>query len=258
MLNKLPEQYFEVLKAPIVSGRQSPTSLGGNLILAIPLQWLIYYLTYSIASSYTKYPSTDTIQEIHFAASICFSILSLLFCIPAIYKRFEKLQYLLTILVSQMLFTFPALLWALFTIGEGEQATAESLVLFTIIVLTTATLLLGITIFRFLRLLKKGEYHEGSSRGQTRERFETKSYLPVAIVGGLSCVFTIQYFIRNFQMEYFESAILIILPILIFYTMIFVLPEQLVILYCKFRFDRFNVYQSRIKSSKKIGMERKG
>ncbi|MCC5804404.1 hypothetical protein [Rossellomorea vietnamensis] len=253
MLNKLPEHYFEVLKAPI-SGRQSPSSLGGNLILAIPLQWLIYYLTYSIASLYTKYPATEAIQKIHFVAIICLSILSLFFGIPAIYKRFEKLQYLVTILVSQLLFTFPGLFWALFTIGEGEQATADSLMMFTAIVLTTAVLLLGITIFRFLKLLKKGEYQEGSLRGQIRERFETNSYLPIAIVGGIGFVFIIQYFIRNFQIESLESATLIILPLLIFYTMILVLPEQLVILYCKFKFDGFNVFKSSIEPSKKVGI----
>ncbi|MGF2614300.1 ABC transporter ATPase [Rossellomorea vietnamensis] len=258
MLNKLPEHYFEVLKAPIISGRQSPNSFGGNLIASILLQWLIYYITYSIASSYTKYPGTETIKEIHFAATICTSILCLLFGIPAIYKRFEKLQYLVSILVSHMLFTVPGLLWALFTIGQGELATAESLVTFTVIIIVTAVLLLGVTIFRFLRLLKKGEYQEGSTRGQIRERFEAKSYLPIAVVGGLGCVFVIQYFIRNFQMESLESVTLIVLPILIFYGMIFVLPEQLVILYCKFRFDDFNIYQRRVKPPKKVGLERKG
>ncbi|RIW29377.1 ABC transporter ATPase [Bacillus salacetis] len=226
--------------------------------MAIPLHWLLYYITHSTASSYTKYPGTETIKEIHFTATICISILSLLFGIPAIYKRFEKLQYLVSILVSHMLFTVPGLLWPLFTIGQGEIATAESLVTFTVIIFTTAAILLGVTIFRFLRLLKKGEYQEGSARGEIRERFEAKSYFPIAVVGGLIVVFITQYFIRNFQMNSIESITLIILPLLIFYAMIFVLPEQLVILYCKFRFDSFNVYQRSVKPSKKVVLERKG
>ncbi|WP_226677653.1 ABC transporter ATPase [Rossellomorea aquimaris] len=243
MLNTLPETYFELLRVPINSGRQSPPSLGGNLIVAIPLQWLIYCLTYFSAFSGTKYPGTDTLQILHLTATIIISLLSLLFGIPAIYKKYERLQYLISILVSHMLFTVPSLLWALFTIGTGDQATPASLVMLTFIILITAGLFLIITTYRFSRLLHNGAYQDRSWRGAIRGRFETGSYLPIVIAGGLSCVCVTQYFIRHFQMESLESAILIIFPLLIFYIMVFVMPEQIVILYCKFRFERFNVYQ---------------
>lgn len=60
------------------------------------------------------------------------------------------------------------------------------------------------------------------------------------IVGSVGLLFILQYLVRTFGLADIESIVMITLFILLFYTMLFVLPEQLVILYCKYRFDSFN------------------
>lgn len=60
------------------------------------------------------------------------------------------------------------------------------------------------------------------------------------IVGSVGLLFILQYLVRTFGLADIESIVMVTLFILLFYTMLFVLPEQLVILYCKYRFDSFN------------------
>lgn len=57
-------------------------------------------------------------------------------------------------------------------------------------------------------------------------------------------VLIMQYAIRKIQFVSLEDAILTYLPLLICYVSVFVLPEQIVITYCKIRFKAFN-YNSR-------------
>ncbi|MEI3613002.1 hypothetical protein [Pseudogracilibacillus sp. SO30301A] len=45
-LNNLDEQDFAVLRGPFESGRQSPKSLGGTLVLSIFFQVLLFFLIY--------------------------------------------------------------------------------------------------------------------------------------------------------------------------------------------------------------------
>lgn len=73
-----------------------------------------------------------------------------------------------------------------------------------------------------------------------RGRFETSSYVPVASIVGLGIVFTIQYIARTTAIDDINMMILIVIGIALFFVMQFVLPEQLVILYCKYRFKSFN------------------
>ncbi|SIS60365.1 hypothetical protein SAMN05421787_101689 [Virgibacillus pantothenticus] len=53
-------------------------------------------------------------------------------------------------------------------------------------------------------------------------------------------VFVIQHIIRNVIFFDLNLIIIVVVGIGVFYTMLFVLPEQLVILYCKYRFESFN------------------
>lgn len=67
-----------------------------------------------------------------------------------------------------------------------------------------------------------------------------KSYIPVATVAGTGLVFVIQYIARISTLNDLNMIIFIVIGIGLFFTMVFVLPEQLVILYCKIRFQSFN------------------
>jgi len=102
-----------------------------------------------------------------------------------------------------------------------------------------ALLFIAIVIW-FSILLGKGKYRKGSKRDELRAKFETKTYFPAIIIGSTGLVFTIQFVVRTFNLADIEDVMLIFICFTLFYTMIFVLPEQLVILYCKFRFKSFN------------------
>lgn len=239
MLKKLSEEDFVVLRGPLESGRQSPNSLASILLLGIFLQALIFYLTYFVAAKYTVYPNVDSIQTFHFWLTAAFILLSILFGIPAVFKKSQKFQYFLSIIVSQnlsILFYFAAL----FMLGEEEGISGEQLYTFTWITLLIAALLFVATLLRFLVLLNKGHYKKGTRADELRSKFETTSYIPIAIIGGIGLVFLIQYVMKMGTSDLFDTFMFVFLPLAIFYAMIFVLPEQLVMLYCKFRFKSFN------------------
>jgi len=96
------------------------------------------------------------------------------------------------------------------------------------------------TSVRFYILLRNGLYRKGSKKDKLRGRFETKSYIPAAVLGGMGLVFVIQYIARTSAIIDVDIMIVIVIGILLFFVMLFVLPEQLVILYCKYRFKSFN------------------
>ncbi len=240
VLNKLEVDDFAVLKAPLESGRQSPDSLALALLLSVFLQSLMYYLTYYVAAESTIFPYLEQIQTIHFWITAGLIILSVLYAIPAVFKRSQRIQYLLSILTIQNIGTGFCYLIALFLIGEQEEVTVESLLIFTKVTLIIGVLIFMATSIRFYILLMKGQYRAGSKKEAMREKFEMKSYLPAVIIGSTGLVFVIQYVVRTFSWWDLEMMFVAIMFIGVFFTMLFVLPEQLVILYCKFRFKSFN------------------
>ncbi|OIK13883.1 hypothetical protein [Bacillus sp. MUM 13] len=237
-MKKLGYQDFAVLRRPLESGRQSPSSLAANLILAVFLQVIIHLAFYYLADS-TNYPSIHQIRDVHLLATISICVLSILFAIPPVYKRLGAIQYLVSIIVSQNLFCIYPYIGGLILLGRNSQATKDFLANFTTITLEIGLLLFILTFIRFIFLLNKGKYRKGGKKDQLRGTFETDSYLPFVIAGGVGLVFVMQYVIRSTGIEDFGDFFFAMLLFAAFYTMIFVLPEQLVILYCKFRFKSF-------------------
>ncbi len=243
MFANLTVKDFEVLRGPLESGRQSPSALAGALVLSVFLQALLFSLEYFMAGNATVYPYKDEILKVHFWITAGITVLSLIYAIPAVYKRSGKIQYLVTILVAQNLFSVSLFISALFLIaleGEGVSFTAESLLNFTYILLLIGLLIFIATSVRFYILLRNGHYRKGSKKDALRGRFETKSYIPAAILGGIGLVFVIQYIARTSVNTDINGMVVIVIGILLFFVMLFILPEQLVILYCKFRFKSFN------------------
>jgi hypothetical protein len=239
LLNKLSEEDVAVLRGPIESGRQSPRSLGSNLVLAIFLQALLFYLTYYIAAESTIYPNVERIRAVHLWVTAVLILLSIIYAIPAVYKRSERFQYFLTILVSQNLFAVFFYLSSLFLIGEGTGITIDSLLDFTFLTLSIGGVLFIALCIRFYLLLRKGYYRKGSKQDKMRGKLETNSYLPIVIIASVGLFFILQSIVRTFHLADLEMIVLITVPLLLYYGMIFVLPEQLMILYCKFRFNCF-------------------
>lgn len=62
----------------------------------------------------------------------------------------------------------------------------------------------------------------------------------MASIAGLGLVFVIQYMDRNSAIDDINVMVASVLGIGLFFVILFVLPEQLVILYCKYRFKSLN------------------
>lgn len=240
-LNNLDEQDFAVLRGPFESGRQSPKSLGGTLVLSIFFQVLLFFLIYVVISSHTIYPYKEVLFYLHLGITVILVILSVIYAIPSVYMKNQKVQYFIVILVSQNLTGF-FLIGSLFLIGSDLVIiqTDYSLLNITLLIITFGILIFLATFIRFYILLRKGAYRIGSQKEKTRGRFETKSYLPAVIIGSTGMVLIIRYIVNTFHLVDIEALGMTVISILIFYTMLFVLPEQLVIQYCKSRFDSFN------------------
>ncbi|MFB1051948.1 hypothetical protein [Paraliobacillus sp. JSM ZJ581] len=243
MLQKLTEQDFLVLRGPFESKRQSPKSMATVLIFTIPFQTLFLFLE-NFIGKYSIYPLKEDVFSIHLTLSIILMIFSVIFAIPPIYKRYQKLQYLINTLISQNLFGVSVYILALLVLGTVITNDINTLLTFTYI-----TLIFGIVVFittsiRFYVLLRKGKYRKGTSKDHQRRTLESKSLLPVLIPLSIGIVYIIQFLIRNFNLFQFDKLFICILSIVIFYTMLFVLPEQLVLQYCKIRFDSFNYEQN--------------
>ncbi|WP_053218455.1 hypothetical protein [Virgibacillus senegalensis] len=242
MLGKLSEEDFAVLRGPFESRRQSPGNLGAMLILSIILQPILFVLAYVVGADQSIFPNKGQIFTIHLTISILLSGCSVLYAIPSIYRKQQKVQYLVTILVSQNIFTALPFLIALFFIGKERSLSEQSLMFLTESILLFGVLVFLVTCIRFYFLLKKGAYRKGTNKHKVRSNWETgiKSYLPIMTVGTVGILYLVQFLVNLSGFYDIEIKFMITLLILIFFTMLFVLPEQLVILYCKYRFESFN------------------
>ncbi|MFD2654763.1 hypothetical protein [Gracilibacillus thailandensis] len=238
-LDKLKEEDFYVLRGALASGRQSPNNFGGMFTLAIFLQALMVFLAHVVVGYDSQFPYKNNILWVHSTITILIIILSVIFAIPTVYKKMEVFQYFISIIISQNLFGITSFFIAIHILGS-TNASITSLILASILTLILGLLVFVVTSVRFYLLLTKGEYRKGTSRDQTRQKFEAKSFLPHVVIGGLGIVYFIQFITSNVSRIELNSLMIGIIGIILFYGMMFVLPEQLVILYCKKRFKSFN------------------
>src|SRR5699024_4680468 len=118
VFKKLSEEDFVTLRGPFESGRQSPGSLAPILILSIFLQGLMFFLTYAVAADRSNYPYIEIYFIVHLIITIILILFSVIYSIPAVYMKSQKIQYLVTIMVSQNLFGVFFYLSAIFIIGQ--------------------------------------------------------------------------------------------------------------------------------------------
>ncbi|WP_053072425.1 hypothetical protein [Rossellomorea marisflavi] len=240
MLRDVPESHFYVLKGPFESGRQSPAALTPSMIVSVFISWLLYFLTYTLMGGSSAFPAIELVKEAHFYITILLSILCLIASVPSFYKKYQKAQYAISIFAIQFLFGICLYLISMMFIGTQQGVTEGNMKTLLLLTIGVGVLLLAVTVIRFFRLLKNGEYKYGSAKWKSRMNLELKSNVPLAIVIGVSIVLILQYIIRNFNADSLEFYIIALMPLALFYMMLFILPEQLVLLYCKKRFTSFN------------------
>ncbi|MGG3965542.1 ABC transporter ATPase [Heyndrickxia faecalis] len=237
MLKKFNEEDFEVLKGPLESYRQSPQSLGGVLLLGVFLQVLLIYFEYDDCSS-TIFPNAIGIFNIHLWVSSIIIFFTIICAVPFIYQRWQKLQYFISILFSQNFGAVSFAISGLFLLGENPNITTRSLLTFSYIVVITGVLIFLVSSIRFYILLRKGAFRKGTTRDNLRNHIENiiKSHFGVILIICGVLGYMAQFLFKSHS----EDTFMILLVFLIYFTMMFVLPEQLVILYCKYRFKSFN------------------
>ena len=241
---KLKEEDFEVLREPLESGRQSRESLSATLIIGIFLQALMFSLTYFLTGDITTFPNKEEIINTHFWITASLIGLSLLYAIPFVYKRSERIQYLLVIVVSHNMSSIPLLIMSLFLIGlkdEGLTTNEGTLLKIATIILAIGLFLFVATFARFYILLKKGQYRKGSKKEEQRSELATMSFFPrIALICGIGLVLIAKYIFKNSNYYDSNSPLIIVGGMFLFFVMIVILPEQLVILYCKYKYKSFN------------------
>jgi len=245
-LDQLSEEDFYVLRGPLESGRQSPGSLAGNLLLTP-------FLLVIILGIANLFVFLDRIEPAHpVVIAICLIcdligliiiIYSIIYSIKSVYQSRETTQYLLTIIVIQSItfFLYLIMLYFIFDDVQFHHNYAHSqsnAVIFAII-----TFIIGIFVFifasiRFIKLLEQGEFRKGTRRDETRMMLErkVKQFTIYGIVFGTS----VSLIGNQFVGIDLNNSFVVSLGVLIFFVMMFILPEQLVIWYCKHRFKSFN------------------
>ncbi|MBM7541140.1 hypothetical protein JOE23_001385 [Amphibacillus cookii] len=239
MLKKIAEEDFLVLRGPFESGRQSPSSLASAFFGIILIQALFLWLEH-FASEESNFPLYRSVFVNHLWFSIILTVLMIIYMIPSVYMRSQKIQYLLTIIVSQNIGGVSTYILALLVIASTFTSDLNTLMFIIKTTLLGGVLVFVITWIRFMILLKKGHYRKGSTKDQLRQKFETKSLLPFATAVGVPIVLVMVPLLRLVQPGNIEELFFTCLFLFVFYTMLFILPEQIVILYCKYRFDSFN------------------
>lgn len=237
-MRKLSVEDFYVLRKPLETGRQSPASLAGALLLGSGMQLLVWFLTYNVAGRYTYYPNIEEIRNIHLIVTIILIAFSILFSIPIVYKKGERIQYLVSILTTQN-FGASFFLMALFLLGEKEGINENTLISFTIISMFFGALILVSTFIRYILLLYRGHYKRDSASDKRRGNFEKGIHLPIIVTGSIALIYIIQQAVKVFGFADIETLSIMVLFSSISYAIIYVLPEQLIILYCKYRFKSF-------------------
>ncbi|WP_199868493.1 hypothetical protein [Virgibacillus senegalensis] len=245
MLNKFSEEDFLVFRNPLVSGRHSPAGIGGLLLAGVAFQAFFLRLEYFV-KDFSSYPYKENIFIIHFCLSCIIVTLSVLFAVSPVYMRAQRLQYFISILSIQNIGGVSIYILALLALGADVTSASALLLKFTSITLAGGILVFLLTCIRLYFLIQNGKFRKGSSKNKQRTRLEkqTRLYLPIVVIGSTGLVFIMEYIMRNFNVAGIDTIIMVTLMIAIFYTMLFVLPEQLVILYCKYRFDSFNYEQN--------------
>lgn len=241
-MKKLSEEDFAALRGPFESGRQSPSHLGGILLLCVPLHVLVVVLIYYTIGYDTIFPYRDQLFVVHLVITAIISILSIIYGFSRVYIRGQKMQYFISILVSQFMFGISFFLGSLYLLGSNgmwfiKEATLMNI---TFILLVTGILVFTATCVRLYRLLHQGAYRAGSGKDMWRTKFEKKQlFIPALILGTSLSLILVSLNKRVMYIEFDDVYLLLLGPIL-FFVMLFVLPEQLMLLYCKFRFKSFN------------------
>src|SRR5699024_9125224 len=166
-LDKLSEEDFAVLNGPLKSGRQSPESLGGILLLT-PFIVGVFLL---IGNLFVFMDRIEPAHDVVIILILLYDLVGLVVAISAIffaskkvYKSRQAGQYLFVTIISPYLFGILPLAIALYMIFDDVQFNHNftvgntEMVLFIIGILALGVMIFLFAFLRFIKRLEDGKY----------------------------------------------------------------------------------------------------
>lgn len=251
-LDQLTERDFLSFRLSLESGRQSPDNITSILIttsiLSVLLLGLFNFFVFADRID-PPHPVIVNVTLIYDVVGFILIGLAIAFSFKSIYQKRQGFQYLVSILILNLIFGPFFYLIGLYFLSDSTQfhhrmgISASSLIL-----LITVTLLIGLGIFvysyvKMMKLLNQGKFRQGTERYEKQkstEKNEPKTYkgTVTALLSGTlgNGIFVINYFEQN-PTE--DIVLFIMVGVAAIYTLMLLLPRQLVIFYCKSRFKSF-------------------
>jgi len=251
-LDKLSEEDFAVLKGPLESGRQSPESLAGNLLIApflIGVLLLIANMFVFVDRIEPAHPVVIILCLLYDGMALILILLSLQFGVKKVYKNRQSTQYLIVILLSQFMFGGSGYWIGMYMIFDSQQFHHSiavgnlKLVIFIISSLVVGVILFIFSFIRFLKKLEEGKFRKNTKRDKIRSQLEenTMNFEKFAIVFGVSFTLIITSLFTMLGVHDIEVLFVASIGVTLFYVMQFILPEQIVIWYCIRRFKSYRL-----------------
>lgn len=249
-LNKLSEIDFGVLNGPLKSGRQSPESLGGTLLL-VPFLVGVFLL---IGNFFVFMDRIEPAHDVVIILCILFdivglvvSILAVSFAFKKVYKSRQAEQYLVVTLISLYIFGILPLVIALYMIFDDVQFNHNfsigntKMVLFIIGILVLGVMVFLFAFLRFIKRLEDGKYRRENKSDTNEGYLEGRSlnFKKISITVGIAFILVAIILLTVLHVTDVETLFMSSLSIMLFYSMLFILPKQIVIWYCIKRFKSF-------------------
>lgn len=232
------ETYFDHIYNA-AAGRLRPDGISG-FFLATFLVGLISTVVSALAVKHSFITVEPYIQSlVDFAQSflIFHLIVTVLFFINRLAFKFQKIQaLLLSIFGLKLSLDFYLPFYAI-----GAVRGVEDIVLTAgTILLAGGLLLLLLMMVRSVNLVKKGELQKGGG-GFFGNKKQKNAYVSIPIIFGVTMIAGV--LARSLGDISMVGTVLLILFFAVFlqYAMTFALPEFLLLTYCKFRFEKFNI-----------------
>lgn len=251
-LDKLSEEDFAVLNGPLKSGRQSPESLGGILLLT-PFIVGVFLLIGNLFVFMDRIePAHDVVIILillYDLVGLVVATLAIFFASKKVYKSRQAGQYLFVTIISPYLFGILPLAIALYMIFDDVQFNHNftvgntEMVLFIIGILALGVMVFLFAFLRFIKRLEDGKYHK-KNKSDTNEGFlegRSLNFKKIYTIFGVAFILVAIILLTVLHVTDVETLFISSLTIMIFYSMLFILPEQIVIWYCIKRFKSFQV-----------------
>src|SRR5699024_5400642 len=177
------------------------------------------------------------------------AISAIFFASKKVYKSRQAGQYLFVTIISPYLFGILPLAIALYMIFDDVQFNHNftigntEMVLFIIGIIDLGLIFIIFDFLRFTKRLEDGKYHK-KNKIDTNEGFlegRSLNFKKIYTTFGVAFILVAIKLLTVLHVTDVETLFISSLTIMIFYSMLFILPEQIVIWYCIKRFKSFQV-----------------